>query len=156
MENFSETNEINGFETELNNLIQEVEGNKNKLKVLEKENEQLKIKNDSLKENEIKYITLLKKNETKIQNFEKQVPTGLSEKDLAEVMLDAKRVANDIIAKAKEEVKVFERQKQEAINAMRQEGKLIKEEVVNFKIKADQDVNKWIQSLEVLIGEPKE
>lgn len=154
MENYSEINQrdLSNFETELSGIIQEVEENKKKLEFLEKENEQLRLKNANLEKNEINYINTLKQNTLKIQALEKQNPIGLSEKDLAEVMLDAKRVANDIVQKAKEEVKVFEHQKQAALNSMRQEGQLLREDIVNFKMKADQDLNQWIESLEVLIG----
>ncbi|MGY3712945.1 hypothetical protein [Lactococcus petauri] len=154
MENYSEINQrdLSNFETELSGIIQEVEENKKKLEFLEKENEQLRLKNANLEKNEINYINTLKQNTLKIQELEKQTPIGLSEKDLAEVMLDAKRVANDIVQKAKEEVKAFEHQKQAALNSMRQEGQLLREDIVNFKMKADQDLNQWIESLEVLIG----
>lgn len=158
MENYSETTptDLSGFENELSLLIREVEENKKKLGLLEKENEQLRINNSTLKGNEFNYINSLKESERKVQELEKKVPTGLSEKDLAEVMLDAKRVANDIIAKAQEEVVVFERQKEEALKAMKQEGKLIKEDIVNFKMKVDQEMNQWIDSLGVLIGEDEQ
>ncbi|WP_213497096.1 hypothetical protein [Lactococcus formosensis] len=154
MGNYSETNQrdLSSFETELSGIIQEVEENKKKLEFLAKENEQLRLKNANLEKNEINYINTLKQNTLKIQELEKQNPIGLSEKDLAEVMLDAKRVANDIVQKAKEEVKTFEHQKQAALNSMRQEGQLLREDIVNFKMKADQDLNEWIKSLEVLIG----
>ncbi|MFQ6324478.1 hypothetical protein [Lactococcus garvieae] len=153
METYNEQNKINldKLEIELGGIIQEVEANKKKLEALEKENEQLRVKNTVLERNEVGYVQTLKQNTLKIQELEQHVPTGLSEKDLAEVMLDAKRVANDIVQKAQEEVKLFERQKQDALNAMCQKGKLLREDIVNFKMKADQELNQWLEALEVLI-----
>lgn len=140
--------DLNSFETELASIIQEVEENKKKLEFLKNENDQLRLKNTTLEENEVRYANTLKQKEMQLQQLEKQTPVGLSEKDLAEVMLDAKRVANDIVKKAQDEVVLVERQKQEALHAFKQEGQFIREDIEKYRIKINQDLNQWIESLE--------
>ncbi|MGL5342364.1 MAG: hypothetical protein ACRC90_05510 [Lactococcus garvieae] len=140
--------DLNSFETELASIIQEVEENKKKLEFLKNENDQLRLKNTTLEENEVRYANTLKQKEMQLQKLEKQTPVGLSEKDLAEVMLDAKRVANDIVKKAQDEVVLVERQKQEALHAFKQEGQFIREDIEKYRIKINQDLNQWIESLE--------
>lgn len=157
MENYEETKETNlsSIETELASIIQEVEENKKKLEFLKNENDQLRLKNTTLEENERRYVNTLKQKETELQQLEKQPPMGLSEKDLVEVMLDAKRVANDIVKKAQDEVLLVERQKKEALAALKQEGQLIREDIEKYRIKVNQDLNQWIESLERVMDSPE-
>lgn len=157
MENYEETKQTNlsSFETELASIIQEVEENKKKLEFLKNENDQLRLKNTTLEENERRYVNTLKQKETELQQLEKQPPMGLSEKDLVEVMLDAKRVANDIVKKAQDEVLLVERQKKEALAALKQEGQLIREDIEKYRIKVNQDLNQWIESLERVMDSPE-
>ncbi|MFK4886782.1 hypothetical protein ACI1UN_06680 [Lactococcus petauri] len=157
MENYEETKETNlsSFETELASIIQEVEENKKKLEFLKNENDQLRLKNRTLEENERRYVNTLKQKETELQQLEKQPPMGLSEKDLVEVMLDAKRVAKDIVKKAQDEVVLVERQKKEALSALKQEGQLIREDIEKYRIKVNQDLNQWIESLERVMDSPE-
>lgn len=157
MENYEETKETNlsSFETELASIIQEVEENKKKLEFLKNENDQLRLKNTTLEENERRYVNTLQQKETQLQQLEKQPPMGLSEKDLVEVMLDAKRVANDIVKKAQDEVLLVERQKKEALAALKQEGQLIREDIEKYRIKVNQDLNQWIESLERVMDSPE-
>lgn len=151
----SKQTDLNNFETELASIIQEVEENKQKLEFLKNENDQLRLKNSTLEANEVHYVNTLKQKETQLQQLEKQVPMGLSEKDLAEVMLDAKRVANDIVKKAQDEVVLVERQKKEAMVALKQEGQLIREDIEKYRIKVNQDLNQWIESLERVMDSPE-
>ncbi|MFK4894764.1 hypothetical protein [Lactococcus petauri] len=151
----SKQTDLNNFETELASIIQEVEENKQKLEFLKNENDQLRLKNSTLEANEARYVNTLKQKETQLQQLEKQVPVGLSEKDLAEVMLDAKRVANDIVKKAQDEVVLVERQKKEAMVALKQEGQLIREDIEKYRIKVNQDLNQWIESLERVMDSPE-
>ncbi|MFK4886793.1 hypothetical protein ACI1UN_06735 [Lactococcus petauri] len=157
MENYEETKETNlsSFETELASIIQEVEENKKKLEFLKNENDQLRLKNTTLEENERRYVNTLKQKETELQQLEKQPPMGLSEKDLVEVMLDAKRVAKDIVKKAQDEVLLVERQKKEALAALKQEGQLVREDIEKYRIKVNQDLNQWIESLERVMDSPE-
>ncbi|WP_285142118.1 hypothetical protein [Lactococcus petauri] len=157
MENYEETKETNlsSFETELASIIQEVEENKKKLEFLKNENDQLRLKNRTLEENERRYVNTLKQKETELQQLEKQPPMGLSEKDLVEVMLDAKRVAKDIVKKAQDEVLLVERQKKEALAALKQEGQLVREDIEKYRIKVNQDLNQWIESLERVMDSPE-
>lgn len=157
MENYEETRETNlsSFETELASIIQEVEENKKKLEFLKNENDQLRLKNTTLEENEARYVNTLQQKETQLQQLEKQPPMGLSEKDLVEVMLDAKRVAKDIVKKAQDEVVLVERQKKEALAALKQEGQLIREDIEKYRIKVNQDLNQWIESLERVMDSPE-
>lgn len=157
MENYEETKETNlsSFENELASIIQEVEENKKKLEFLKNENDQLRLKNTTLEENEARYVNTLQQKETQLQQLEKQPPIGLSEKDLVEVMLDAKRVANDIVKKAQDEVVLVERQKKEALSALKQEGQLIREDIEKYRIKVNQDLNQWIESLERVMDSPE-
>ena len=157
MENYEETKETNlsSFETELASIIQEVEENKKKLEFLKNENDQLRLKNRTLEENERRYVNTLKQKETELQQLEKQPPMGLLEKDLVEVMLDAKRVANDIVKKAQDEVVLVERQKKEALAALKQEGQLVREDIEKYRIKVNQDLNQWIESLERVMDSPE-
>ena len=157
MENYEETKETNlsSFETELASIIQEVEENKKKLEFLKNENDQLRLKNRTLEENERRYVNTLKQKETELQQLEKQPPMGLLEKDLVEVMLDAKRVANDIVKKAQDEVRLVERQKKEALAALKQEGQLVREDIEKYRIKVNQDLNQWIESLERVMDSPE-
>lgn len=157
MENYEETRETNlsSFETELASIIQEVEENKKKLEFLKNENDQLRLKNTTLEENERRYVNTLKQKETELQQLEKQPPMGLSEKDLVEVMLDAKRVAKGIVKKAQDEVVLVERQKKEALAALKQEGQLIREDIEKYRIKVNQDLNQWIESLERVMDSPE-
>lgn len=157
MENYEETKETNlsSFETELASIIQEVEENKKKLEFLKNENDQLRLKNTTLEENEARYVNTLQQKETQLQQLEKQPPMGLSEKDLVEVMLDAKRVAKDIVKKAQDEVVLVERQKKEALAALKQEGQLIREDIEKYRIKVNQDLNQWIESLERVMDSPE-
>lgn len=157
MENYEETKETNlsSFETELASIIQEVEENKKKLEFLKNENDQLRLKNRTLEENERRYVNTLKQKETELQQLEKQPPMGLSEKDLVEVMLDAKRVAKDIVKKAQDEVVLVERQKKEALAALKQEGQLVREDIEKYRIKVNQDLNQWIESLERVMDSPE-
>lgn len=157
MENYEETKETNlsSFETELASIIQEVEENKKKLEFLKNENDQLRLKNRTLEENERRYVNTLKQKETELQQLEKQPPMGLSEKDLVEVMLDAKRVAKDIVKKAQDEVRLVERQKKEALAALKQEGQLVREDIEKYRIKVNQDLNQWIESLERVMDSPE-
>ncbi|WP_346349572.1 hypothetical protein [Lactococcus formosensis] len=147
--------DLNSFEAELASIIQEVEENKKKLEFLKNENDQLRLKNTTLEENERRYVNTLKQKETELQQLEKQPPMGLSEKDLVEVMLDAKRVANDIVKKAQDEVLLVERQKKEALAALKQEGQLIREDIEKYRIKVNQDLNQWIESLERVMDSPE-
>lgn len=157
MENYEETRETNlsSFETELASIIQEVEENKKKLEFLKNENDQLRLKNTTLEENEARYVNTLQQKETQLQQLEKQPPMGLSEKDLVEVMLDAKRVAKGIVKKAQDEVVLVERQKKEALAALKQEGQLIREDIEKYRIKVNQDLNQWIESLERVMDSPE-
>lgn len=157
MENYEETKETNlsSFETELASIIQEVEENKKKLEFLKNENDQLRLKNRTLEENERRYVNTLKQKETELQQLEKQPSMGLSEKDLVEVMLDAKRVAKDIVKKAQDEVRLVERQKKEALAALKQEGQLVREDIEKYRIKVNQDLNQWIESLERVMDSPE-
>lgn len=147
--------DLHSFETELASIIQEVEENKKKLELLKNENDQLRLKNRTLEENERRYVNTLKQKETELQQLEQQPPMGLSEKDLVEVMLDAKRVANDIVKKAQDEVLLVERQKKEALAALKQEGQLIREDIEKYRIKVNQDLNQWIESLERVMDSPE-
>ncbi|MCO7180524.1 hypothetical protein [Lactococcus formosensis] len=147
--------DLNSFEAELASIIQEVEENKKKLEFLKNENDQLRLKNTTLEENERRYVNTLKQKETQLQQLEKQPPMGLSEKDLVEVMLDAKRVANDIVKKAQDEVVLVERQKKEALAALKQEGQLVREDIEKYRIKVNQDLNQWIESLERVMDSPE-
>lgn len=151
----SKQTDLNNFEIELASIIQEVEENKQKLEFLKNENDQLRLKNSTLEANEARYVNTLKQKETQLQQLEKQAPVGLSEKDLAEVMLDAKRVANDIVKKAQDEVVLVERQKKEAMVALKQEGQLIREDIEKYRIKVNQDLNQWIESLERVMDSPE-
>lgn len=151
----SKQTDLNNFETELASIIQEVEENKQKLEFLKNENDQLRLKNSTLEANEVRYVNTLKQKETQLQQLEKQIPMGLSEKDLAEVMLDAKRVANDIVKKAQDEVVLIERQNKEAMVALKQEGQLIREDIEKYRIKVNQDLNQWIESLERVMDSPE-
>lgn len=157
MENYEETKQTNlsSFENELASIIQEVEENKKKLEFLKNENDQLRLKNRTLEENERRYVNTLKQKETELQQLEQQPPMGLSEKDLVEVMLDAKRVANDIVKKAQDEVLLVERQKKEALAALKQEGQLVREDIEKYRIKVNQDLNQWIESLERVMDSPE-
>ena len=157
MKNNEETKQTNlsSFETELASIIQEVEENKKKLEFLKNENDQLRLKNRTLEENERRYVNTLKQKETELQQLEKQPPMGLSEKDLVEVMLDAKRVAKDIVKKAQDEVLLVERQKKETLSALKQEGQLVREDIEKYRIKVNQDLNQWIESLERVMDSPE-
>lgn len=150
MGNHEKTKQTNlsSFEAELASIIQEVEENKKKLEFIKNENDQLRQKNTTLKKNEAQYVNALKQKETQLQQLEKQIPMGLSEKDLVEVMIDAKRLANGIVKKAQDEVLVVERQKNEALAALKQEGQLIREDIEKYRIKVNQDLTQWIESLE--------
>lgn len=140
--------DLNSLEIELASIIQEVEENKKKLEFLKNENDQLRLKNMTLEQNEVHYVNTLKQKEAQLQQLENKPPMGLSEKDLVEVMLDAKRVANDIVKKAQDEVLLVERQKKEALTYLKQEGQLIREDIEKYRIKVNQDLNQWIESLE--------
>ena len=146
---------LGDFETKLSSIIQEVEENKKKLEFLKNENDQLRLKNTTLEENELRYVNTLKQKETELRQLEKQTPMGLSEKDLVEVILDAKRVANDIVKKAQDEVLLVERQKKEALAALKQEGQLIREDIEKYRIKVNQDLDQWIKSLERVVDSPE-
>lgn len=102
----------------------------------------------------MRYVNTLKQKETELQQL-KKVPMGLSEKDLVEVMLDAKRVANDIVKKAQDEVLLVERQKKEALAALKQEGQLIREDIEKYRIKVNQGLNQWIENLERVMESPE-
>ncbi|MGY3713872.1 hypothetical protein [Lactococcus petauri] len=147
--------DLNSFEIELASIIQEVEENKKKLEFLKNENDQLRLKNMTLEQNEVHYVNTLKQKEAQLQQLENKPPMGLSEKDLVEVMLDAKRVAKDIVKKAQDEVLLVERQKKEALAALKQEGQLIREDIEKYRIKVNQDLNQWIESLERVMDSPE-
>ncbi|MFQ6324497.1 hypothetical protein, partial [Lactococcus garvieae] len=88
----------------------------------------------------------------KLKNeIETRSSLGLSEKDLAEVMLDAKRVANDIIQKSKDEALKIEQENQKILNEIKLEGNILKDNILNLKFKINQDIDQWVQNIEQVI-----
>ncbi|WP_285047048.1 hypothetical protein [Lactococcus petauri] len=152
---FTET-DVQNFETELSKIIQEVEANKKKQAILIQENNQLRAESIQLKANEARYAMTLEENFKLKKELETRSSLGLSEKDLAEVMLDAKRVANDIIQKSKDESLKIEQEKQKILTEIKLEGNILKDNILNFKFKINQDIEQWIQNLEQIIDGPKE
>lgn len=152
---FTET-DVQNFETELSKIIQEVEANKKKQAILIQENNQLRAESIQLKANEARYAMTLEENFKIKKELETRSSLGLSEKDLAEVMLDAKRVANDIIQKSKDESLKIEQEKQKILTEIKLEGNILKDNILNFKFKINQDIEQWIQNLEQIIDGPKE
>lgn len=152
---FTET-DVQNFETELSKIIQEVEANKKKQAILIQENNQLRAESIQLKANEARYAMTLEENFKLKKELETRSSLGLSEKDLAEVMLDAKRVANDIIQKSKDESLKIEQEKQKILTEIKLEGNILKDNILNFKFKINQDIEQWIQNLEQVIDGPKE
>ncbi|MCT0015351.1 hypothetical protein EFE32_00450 [Lactococcus lactis subsp. lactis] len=152
---FTET-DVQNFETELSKIIQEVEANKKKQAILIQENNQLRAESIQLKANEARYTMTLEENFKLKKELETRSSVGLSEKDLAEVMLDAKRVANDIIQKSKDESLKIEQEKQKILTEIKLEGNILKDNILNFKFKINQDIEQWIQNLEQIIDGPKE
>lgn len=152
---FTET-DVQNFETELSKIIQEVEANKKKQAILIQENNQLRAESIQLKENEARYAMTLEENLKLKNELEARSSLGLSEKDLAEVMLDAKRVANDIIQKSKDEALKIEQENQKILTEIKLEGNILKDNILNFKFKINQDIEQWIQNIEQVIDGRKE
>lgn len=152
---FTET-DVQNFETELSNIIQEVEANKKKQDILIQENNQLRGKSIQLKANEARYAMIFEENLRLKKELETRSSLGLSEKDLAEVMLDAKRVANDIIQKSQDKALKIEQEKQNILSEMKLEGNILKDDMLNFKFKINQDIDQWLQNIEQVIDGQKE
>ncbi len=153
MENYNEFTEtdVQNFETELSKIIQEVEANKKKQDILIQENNQLRAESIQLKANEARYAMTLEENFKLKKELETRSSLGLSEKDLAEVMLDAKRVANDIIQKSKDEALKIEQENQKILNEIKLEGNILKDNILNLKFKINQDIDQWVQNIEQVI-----
>ncbi|MFQ6324173.1 hypothetical protein [Lactococcus garvieae] len=155
MTDFTET-DVQNFETELSKIIQEVEENKKKQDLLIQENNQLRAESIQLKANEARYTMTFEENSRLKNELETRSKLGLSEKDLAEVMLDAKRVANDIIQKSKDEALKIEQENQKILNEIKLEGNILKDNILNLKFKINQDIDQWVQNIEQVIDGPKE
>ncbi|MGY3713771.1 hypothetical protein [Lactococcus petauri] len=153
MENYNDFTEtdVQNFETELSKIIQEVEENKKKQDILIQENNQLRAESIQLKANEARYAMTLEENFKLKKELETRSSLGLSEKDLAEVMLDAKRVANDIIQKSKDEALKIEQENQKILNEIKLEGNILKDNILNLKFKINQDIDQWVQNIEQVI-----
>lgn len=153
MENYNDFTEtdVQNFETELSKIIQEVEANKKKQAILIQENNQLRAESIQLKANEARYTMTLEENFKLKKELETRSSVGLSEKDLAEVMLDAKRVANDIIQKSKDESLKIEQEKQKILTEIKLEGNILKDNILNLKFKINQDIDQWVQNIEQVI-----
>lgn len=153
MENYNDFTEtdVQNFETELSKIIQEVEANKKKQDILIQENNQLRAESIQLKANEARYAMTLEENFKLKKEIETRSSLGLSEKDLAEVMLDAKRVANDIIQKSKDEALKIEQENQKILNEIKLEGNILKDNILNLKFKINQDIDQWVQNIEQVI-----
>lgn len=158
MENYNDFTEtdVQNFETELSKIIQEVEANKKKQDILIQENNQLRAESIQLKANEARYAMTLEENFKLKKEIETRSSLGLSEKDLAEVMLDAKRVANDIIQKSKDEALKIEQENQKILNEIKLEGNILKDNILNLKFKINQDIDQWVQNIEQVIDGRKE
>lgn len=150
MNDFTET-DVQNFETELSKIIKEVEANKKKQDILIQENNQLRAESIQLKANEARYAMTLEENFKLKNEIETRSSLGLSEKDLAEVMLDAKRVANDIIQKSKDEALKIEQENQKILNEIKLEGNILKDNILNLKFKINQDIDQWVQNIEQVI-----
>ena len=148
---------MENIEAEVTKLIQEVEENKKKQEELIRENEKLKSENTHFKINEAKYAATFEENARLKHEQSQQSTNALSEKDLADVMINAKVVANEMIQKAKSEALEFEQQKQAALTSLRHEGKNLKDEILNIKSKIDRDLYLWVEDLENFLSEnPKQ
>lgn len=148
--------DIENFEIELNKIIQEVEENKKKQARLAQENSQLRTENSQLRANDARFSATFEENVRLKNEIKARSNIGLSEKDLAEVMLDAKRVANDIIQKSKEEALKFEQEKKKNLNELKIEGNIIKDDILNLKTKINQDFDQWLQNIDQIIDGSKE
>lgn len=155
MENYNDFTEkdVQNFETELNKIIQEVEENKKKQEVLMQENHQLQAEIIQLKANEARYVMAFEENSRLKKELEAQNSIGLSEKDLAEVMLDAKRVANDIIQKSQNKAQKIDQEKQKILNEIKLEGNVIKDDILKFQSKINGDIEQWLQNIVQIVGE---
>lgn len=153
MENYNDFTEtdVQNFETELSKIIQEVEANKKKQDILIQENNQLRAESIQLKANEARYAMTFEENLKLKNELETRSSLGLSEKDLAEVMLDAKRVANDIIQKSKDAALKIEQENQKILNEIKLEGNILKDNILNLKFKINQDIDQWVQNIEQVI-----
>lgn len=139
--------DMKNFESILSHMIQEVEENNKKVLYLIQENDQLRIDNTRFKVNEESCKKVFEENNRLKQELGEKQKLGLSEKDLADIMINAKRVANDIIRKSKDDALKIEQQNQEMLRKILQMGSLIEEDIIKFKNKFDQDFNQWCQNL---------
>ena len=145
--------DVKEFESELSRIIQEVEETKQEKNKLYQENQRLKAENAQYKVKAAQYSVMISENAELKKELDKRENQGLSEQDLADVMLDAKRVANDIVKKAQDKTKEIELQRKEQLDAVKQEGTMVREDIVNFKITIDQKINQWIENLDNLLGQ---
>lgn len=154
MEHFDEFNDtdVKNFETELSKIIKEVEANKKKQEELIQENSQLRSEIIQLKKIESRFSMTLEENSRLKKELDLKKNLGLSEKDLADVMLEAKRVANSIVQKSQDKALKIDQEKQKIMTDLKLEGDVIKENIKNYKTKINQDFDLWIQNMDQIIG----
>ena len=144
---------MENIEEEVTKLIQEVEENKKRHEELILTNEKLKIENEVLKSDVLKYSSVYEENVRLKRDMEERKHSGLSEEDLADVMINAKVVAKEMIRSAENKALEFEKQQQETLRNIYSEGQTLKEEILKIKSKVDRDLYQWVEDLETLLQE---
>lgn len=142
--------ELKGFEDEVNKVIKEVELSEKKQKELEDENLSLKERLIQYQKFEQNNLFLLEENNRLKEQIKTKSDHEMSEKDLAEIMISAKKVSNLMIQEAKEDVEKVNNEKQKLLKSITQEGTELKHKLFNIKEQMGSEIDKWISSIERL------
>lgn len=146
--------ELTQLEGEVRKIISDYEEEKQKQKILNERIKHLKQEIRELTEFKEKYqqaANEIMRLQEALQKKESHSNDRLSEKDIAEVMITAKITANEIINKAKLEAAEFEKVKDKTFEALKNEGKLLQEQIGQLKTKIDNDLTDWHVNVDKLI-----
>jgi predicted nucleic acid-binding Zn-ribbon protein len=146
--------ELKSFEDEVNKVIQEVERSERKQKELENENLALKNKILQLQEIEQNFSFIQDENHRLKEENKAKREGEITEQDLVDIMISAKKAANSMIQDAQDEIQKINSEKKELFRSIKQEGDEIKQYLLNFKKEVDTEISQWVTNIEAMTNDP--
>lgn len=146
--------ELKNFEDEVNKVIQEVECSERKQKELENENQALKNKILQLQEIEQNFSFIQDENHRLKEENKAKREGEVTEQDLVDIMISAKKAANSMIQDAQDEIQKINSEKKELFRSIKQEGDEIKQYLLNFKKEVNIEISQWVTNIEALTNDP--